>query len=74
MQALKGGGVAEPDHVRPASLALQPFAQEDPTNQRLEPKSYNGPSARDYKVDDCLLDVEMGCLRVSTNMSGVGCG
>ena len=36
----KGGGVAAPDHVRPASLALQPFAQADPTNQRLEPKSY----------------------------------
>ena len=40
MQALQGGGVAAPDHVRPASLALQPIAQADPKNQRSEPKSY----------------------------------
>ena len=47
-----------PDHVRAASLTLQQLC----TSRSNKPKSIakelkNGPSARDYKVDDRLLDV-----------------
>ena len=54
MQVLKGGGVAVPDHVWHASLALQLDCTSWSNKPIIRAKELK---MGDYKVDKCLLDV-----------------